>query len=49
LIEKSPRIYAEFGINPAKSIYAQFEEDKEKFNFVPKPATVEKLWENFVP
>jgi len=49
LIEKSPRIYNELGINPAKSIYAQFEEDNEKFNFVPKPATVEKLWENFVP
>ncbi len=49
LIEKSPRIYTEFGINPEKSIYAQFEEDNEKFNFVPKPAMVEKLWENFVP
>jgi glucose-6-phosphate isomerase len=49
LIEKSPRIYAEFGIIPAKSIYTQFEEDNEKFNFVPKPATAEKLWENFIP
>lgn len=49
LIEISPRIYTEFGINPHKSIYAQFEEDNEKFNFVPKPAMVEKLWEHFVP
>lgn len=49
LIEKTPRIYAEFKIDPQKSIYTQFEEDNSKFNFVPKPYIVENLWEAFVP
>jgi glucose-6-phosphate isomerase len=49
LIEKSPRIYTEFGIDPSTSIYAQFEKNNEKFNFVPKPEGVKKLWENFIP
>ena len=49
LIEKSPRIYAEFDIEPGISIYQQFEEDNEKFLFVPKPEMVKGLWENFVP
>ncbi len=49
LIEKSPRIYTEFGINPTKSIYVQFEEDNEKFNFVPNPVVAKELWEYFIP
>lgn len=49
LIEKSPRIYTEFGIDPQKSIYAQFEENNDKFNFIPKPQEVESLWVNFIP
>jgi glucose-6-phosphate isomerase len=49
LIEKSPRIYSEFGITPDTSIYAQFEENERKFDFVPKPETVKSLWVNFVP
>ncbi|MDO9634374.1 MAG: glucose-6-phosphate isomerase, partial [Paludibacter sp.] len=49
LIEKSPRIYTEFGIIPGKSIYAQFEADHAKFDFVPKPYLVENLWLDFVP
>lgn len=49
LIEKSPRIYTEFGIDPKKSIYAQFEDNNQKFNFVPKPDQVKELWENFIP
>ena len=49
LIEKSPRIYSEFGITPETSIYAQFEENEHKFDFVPKPETVKSLWVNFVP
>lgn len=49
LIVKAPRIYTEFELNPNKSIYAQFEEDSEKFLFVPKPETVATLWNNFIP
>jgi len=49
LIEKSPRIYTEFGINSQKSIYAQFEEDMHKFDFVPQPERAKSLWEDFVP
>lgn len=49
LIEKSPRMYTEFGIIPEKSIYVQFEADNSKFDFVPKPYLVENLWLNFVP
>lgn len=49
LIEKSPRIYTEFGMNPEISIYAQFEENEHKFDFVPQPEIVKELWENFVP
>lgn len=49
LIEKSPRIYSEFGINPEKSIYAQFEEDNLKFNFVPKPELLKEIWTEFIP
>jgi len=49
LIEKSPRIYAEFGIVPGKSIYRQFEEDNAKFDFVPNPYLVKKFWEGFIP
>jgi len=49
LIEKSPRIYSEFGIISGKSIYKQFEEDNTKFDFVPKPFLVAELWGNFTP
>lgn len=49
LIEKSPRIYSEFDITPGKSIYAQFEENEHKFDFVPKPKSVKSLWVDFVP
>jgi len=49
LTEKRPRIYTEFKIEPGKSIYAQFEEDFSKFNFVPNPVVAEKLWEGFIP
>lgn len=49
LIEKSPRIYKEFDINPDKSIYVQFEEEHDKFRFVPLPQTVKDKWVDFVP
>ena len=36
-IVKRPRQYREFGICPEKSIYAQFQEDPDRFRFVPRP------------
>jgi glucose-6-phosphate isomerase len=49
LIVKSPEIYSQLGIEPGKSIYQQFEENPEKFLFVPQPQLVKEVWENFVP
>lgn len=49
LTEKSPRIYTEFGIDPSKSIYTQFEENEHKFDFVPMPSMVKNIWLNFEP
>jgi len=49
LIVKSPEIYSQLGIEPGKSIYEQFEENPEKFLFVPQPQLVKEVWENFVP
>jgi len=49
LIEKSPEIYSQLHIIPGKPIYTQFEEDPEKFLFVPHPQRVKEKWENFVP
>lgn len=49
LIVKSPEIYTEFDIEPGKSIYTQFEEKFEKFEFVPQPHIIAKIWIKFTP
>ena len=49
LIEKSPEIYIQFGIDPSKSIYSQFEENRLKFEFVPLPQMIKDIWVNFMP
>ena len=49
LIVKAPEIYTQLEIEQGKSIYAQFEEKPEKFNFVPFPHMVREVWENFTP
>lgn len=49
LIVKSPEIYTQFGIEPKKPIYQQFEENPEKFIFVTRPQLVKEVWENYVP
>jgi glucose-6-phosphate isomerase len=49
LMLKSPEIYSQLGINPTRSIYSQFEEEPEKFLFVPHPELKKDVWENFVP
>jgi len=49
LVERSPRIYTEFGIDPTKPIYQQFVQDPDRMLFVSKPATAADLWLNFEP
>lgn len=49
LIVKSPEIYTQLGIEPEKPIYTQFEENTEKFVFVPQPQLVKNVWKNFIP
>lgn len=48
LIVKKPENYIRLGIEPGKPIYTQFEENPEKFLFVPQPQLVKEVWENFV-
>lgn len=49
LIVKSPEIYTQLCIEKGKSIYTQFEENPDKFLFVPQPQLTEKIWINFIP
>ncbi len=49
LIIKKPEIYTQLNIELDKSIYKQFEENPHKFDFVPQPALVENIWNNFIP
>ncbi len=46
---KTPEKYLEFGIKSQKSIYTQFEENPDKFLFVPQPQIIESRWRAFVP
>lgn len=50
LIKKSPENYSEnFGIEPSKPIYKQFENNPDMFQFVSQPVLKQNVWENFVP
>jgi glucose-6-phosphate isomerase len=49
LIIKSPEIYSQLGIESGKPIYTQFEENPEKFLFVPQPQLIKEVWKGFVP
>ena len=49
LIIKSPAIYNQLNIVTGKPIYTQFEEDLEKFGFVPRPQLEKATWNNFIP
>ena len=46
---KRPNSYKEFGIQQKKSIYKQYEENKDLFLFVPKPYLKKEVWESFIP
>lgn len=49
LIEKAPRLYTDFGIEPGKPLYQQFIEDPDRMLFVSKPQTAAELWKHFEP
>ena len=49
LIIKSPRFYEEFGLEPGVPIYTQFENNPEKFRFVPRPDLYANKWVGFIP
>ena len=49
LIEKRPGDYTLLSVENKKCIYTQYEEDKDKFRFVPEPYLVKDVWESFVP
>ena len=49
LIIKCPEPYSQFGIEPGKPLYTQFEENPERFLFVPNPRKVEGIWKEFIP
>ena len=49
LIIKNPEKYTALRIESGKSIYTQFEEDPERFSFVPKPQSVAEIWNAFIP
>lgn len=42
-------IIENLGIEKGKSIYQLFEEDHEKFLYVPKPQLKNDVWENYIP
>lgn len=49
LIEKEAGDYSMLSIEEKKCIYTQFEEDQDRFLFVPQPFLLEEIWEGFVP
>lgn len=46
---KEPRIYEEFGLEPGKAIYTQFQEEPDRFLFVSQPESASEKWQDFVP
>lgn len=46
---KKPRIYEEFGLEPGKAVYTQFQEHPDRFLFVSRPELANEKWQNFIP
>ncbi|MGF1635749.1 MAG: glucose-6-phosphate isomerase family protein, partial [Cyclobacteriaceae bacterium] len=49
LIQKAPQDYGALGIEKGVPIYQQYEDDAQRFMFVPQPGLKEKVWDGFVP
>ena len=49
LMEKRARTYPDFGLERGKSIYLQYREKRERFEFVTNPLRYPELWENYAP
>lgn len=49
LICKPPGPYRELDIEPGIPIYRQFQQDPDRFAFVPEPQRAEALWKGFCP
>ena len=49
LIVKPPETYHQLSLETGKPIYTQYEENPEKFLFVPNPELVESVWKKFIP
>ncbi|TLX78133.1 glucose-6-phosphate isomerase [Labilibacter sediminis] len=49
LIIKGPESYEDLAIEKGKSIYQLFEENPDRFLYVPKPQLKNDVWEKFVP
>lgn len=46
---KKPRAYKELNLDYTKSIYTQYREDRNKFDFITNPLKYKKIWEKFIP
>lgn len=49
LVEKEAASYSELGLEPKVPIYRQFEDDHDRFLFVPEPMRAQSAWSRFVP
>ena len=49
LIQKKPGDYSALSLKKDIPIYTQYRDNKDAFDFVPNPALVKEVWENFVP
>ena len=49
LVKKSPDSYADLGLETGQSIYRQFEQDPDRFLFVPEPMRAAPYWVDFTP
>lgn len=49
LVQKKPQSYDALNLHHDVAIYKQYQQDHERFMFVPEPQRVKDVWNNFVP
>jgi len=49
LVEKSPELYPQLGIERGESVYSQFVRDNDRFLWVARPKLKENEWKGFMP